>query len=69
MDSKQLQKIEEKLAFLEHAYAELEGEVFKQQGEIESLKLFTGLLQEKLDSLIDAEDSENEMSIQNPPHY
>ena len=69
MDSKRLQKIEEKLSFLEHTNAQLEKEVFQQQGEIESLKLFSGLLQEKLDRLSDADDLSNEVLIQKPPHY
>ncbi len=69
MDSKRLQKIEEKLSFLEHTNAQLEKEVFQQQGDIESLKLFSGLLQEKLNSLADADDLAKEGLIQNPPHY
>ena len=69
MNSKRLQEIEEKLAFVEDSNAQLEKEVFAQQGEIESLKRLNGLLQEKLDRLLHAEDLQSEILNQKPPHY
>ena len=57
------------LSVMEHSNAQLEKEVFAQQGEIESLKRINGLLQEKFDRLLHSEDLQGEILNQKPPHY
>jgi uncharacterized coiled-coil protein SlyX len=69
MSDPKLQHIEEKLAHLEMANAQLEDEVFRQQREIESLiRGHRGLL-ERLEGKQDADDSNSDGVLERPPHY
>lgn len=69
MSDPKLQHIEEKLAHLEMANAQLEDEVFRQQRVIETLiRGHRGLL-ERLEGKQDADDSNSDGVLERPPHY
>ena len=69
MSDPKLKHIEEKLAHLEMANAQLEDEVFRQQRVIETLiRGHRGLL-ERLEGMQDADDSNSDGVLERPPHY
>lgn len=69
MNKNALQELEVKVAFLEDALNKLSDEQFKQQKELEKLKISHALISEKLDS---SGGDGGEPAIQQdevPPHY
>ena len=69
MSDLKLQHIEEKLAHLEMANAQLEDEVFRQQREIEVLTRGHRGLLERLERMQDADNSNADGVLERPPHY
>lgn len=69
MSDPELQQIEEKIAYLEIANAQMEDEMFRQQREIETLtRAHRGLL-EKLERTQDGEKGNRDELAERPPHY
>ena len=69
MSDPELQQIEEKIAYLEIANAQMEDEMFRQQREIETLtRAHRGLL-EKLERTQDGEKGNRDELTERPPHY
>lgn len=68
MDEEQLERIESKLAFLENANAELSDVVFRQQREIDALRVKVAGLQEELKARPSAERAPT-LEEERPPHY
>ena len=69
MGDPKLQLIEEKLAHLEMANAQLEDEVFRQQREIETLTQGHRSLLERLERIQNADEISAEGLMERPPHY
>ena len=69
MSDPELQQIEEKIAYLEIANAQMEDEMFRQQREIQTLnRAHRGLL-EKLERTQDGEKGNRDELAERPPHY
>ena len=69
MSDPELQQIEEKIAYLEIANAQMEDEMFRQQREIETLtRAHRGLLK-KLERTQDGEKGNRDELAERPPHY
>ena len=68
MNSEALERIELKIAYLERANSDLSDVVYRQQREIEELRLTIAALTEKVDSLTSVRQPySTEQEI--PPHY
>jgi len=62
------ERIELKIAYLERANQELSDVVYRQQQEIDALRLQLGDLAQKMDSL-KSEAGEYSLEEERPPHY
>ena len=72
MNPEIVERLELRLAWLEHANQEMSDEIFRQQREIEVLRLRLGKLHEKLESaLAEAADEQTPFDphAERPPHY
>ncbi|MGB2102786.1 MAG: SlyX family protein [Porticoccaceae bacterium] len=74
MDNDRMDRLEEKLAFLEASNAELSDEIFRQQQEIAALTKAHHQAMERLQSLEDAEahttsGQGGSIAMEKPPHY
>jgi len=77
MDEKRLQALEEKLAYMEMANAQLEDEIFRQQQEIDALTKAHRALLERMEQLQDNAAGQGGSGqpdnlgggIERPPHY
>jgi SlyX protein len=72
MNPEALERLELRLAWLEHANQEMSEELYRQQREIEGLRLRVGNLQNRLEAAL-AEAAEGGASPdrqdERPPHY
>jgi SlyX protein len=69
MSEERFQSLEEKLAFVEMANAEMGEEIFRQQQEIEMLTKAHQMLLQRVESLQDTAGQDNEDNNERPPHY
>ena len=74
MDNDRMDRLEEKLAYLEASNAELSDEIFRQQQEIAALTKAHHQAMERLQSLEDAEADTasgqgGSIAMEKPPHY
>jgi SlyX protein len=69
MSEERFQSLEEKLAFVEMANAEMGEEIFRQQQEIELLTKAHQMLLQRVESLQDTAGQDNEDNNERPPHY
>ena len=69
MSEERFQSLEEKLAFVEMANAEMGEEIFRQQQEIELLTKAHQMLLQRVESLQDTAGRDNEDNNERPPHY
>ena len=69
MSEERFQSLEEKLAFVEMANAEMGEEIFRQQQEIELLTKAHQMLLQRVESLQDTAGQDNEDDNERPPHY
>ena len=69
MSEERFQSLEEKLAFVEMANAEMGEEIFRQQQEIELLTKAHQMLLQRVEVLQDTAGQDNEDNNERPPHY
>lgn len=69
MSDERFQQLEEKLAFLEMTNTELSEEIFRQQQEIDTLKLAHKRLHDQYRDLQDAIEQGGSQVNEKPPHY
>tara|TARA_B110001450_G_scaffold87459_1_gene83267 strand:+ start:465 stop:698 length:234 start_codon:yes stop_codon:yes gene_type:complete len=69
MSEERFQSLEEKLAFVEMANAEMGEEIFRQQQEIEMLTKAHQMLLQRVEVLQDTAGQDNEDDNERPPHY
>ena len=69
MSEERFQSLEEKLAFVEMANAEMGEEIFRQQQEIELLTKAHQMLLQRVEVLQDTAGQDNEDDNERPPHY
>jgi len=68
MDRESLEQVQSKIAYLEHAVAELSDVVFRQHKEFEVLELQLKALRERLDSAR-PDEAARTPEQERPPHY
>jgi uncharacterized coiled-coil protein SlyX len=69
MNSETLERIESKIAFLESANAELSDVVYRQQQEIEALRMRLAALVARLEAAQAEQGSGYTSEQERPPHY
>ena len=69
MSEERFQSLEEKLAFVEMANAEMGEEIFRQQQEIEMLTKAHQMLLQRVESLQDTAGQDKEDNNERPPPY
>jgi SlyX protein len=68
MDHELLEQVQSKIAYLEHAAAELSDVVFRQHKEIEGLQVQLKALRERLDGTR-TDETARTAEQERPPHY
>jgi len=67
--SDSVQELEIKVAFLEDTLSKLSDEFYRQQRELETLKLQQALLVEKINNASNDDGSPTQILDERPPHY
>jgi SlyX protein len=69
MNTEGLEQVETKIAFLEHANAELSDVVTRQQRDIDGLRDQIAALAARIQALRESDDSPRTAEDERPPHY
>jgi SlyX protein len=69
MDTETLEQVETKIAFLEHANAELSDVVTRQQRDIDGLRDQIAALAARIQALRESDDTPRTAEDERPPHY
>jgi len=69
MDPIVLEQIESKIAFLERANIELSDVVYRQQQELEELRMRLSVLLTQMEAIKGEEDQDYTTEQERPPHY
>jgi SlyX protein len=68
VDRESLEQVQSKIAYLEHAVAELSDVVFRQHKQIEALELQLKAMRERLDG-VRSDEAAHTPEQERPPHY
>jgi SlyX protein len=68
VDRESLEQVQSKIAYLEHAVAELSDVVFRQHKQIEALELQLKAMRERLDG-VRSDEAARTPEQERPPHY
>ena len=69
MNAEALEQVETKIAFLEHANAELSDVVARQQRDIDALRDQVAALAARIEALRDSDAAPRTAEDERPPHY